>query len=525
MVPSSYVGLLRRWWLTFVIAAVVGAVGGWLAAATTPPTYVGQVRMLVGPVNADFDTLRASSELTRTYADLATSDEIIEQGLLRSGLALSAEELDRAVRATGSADSRLVTIEVELGNADDAARTANAIAEALTAFTGGGTERPEGELRVVNAATTTASQTATRTALIVALATLGAALGALLVVTAIEALDGTLRDGDQLRRVAGAGYMGMLSGQPSATASRGQLGRLLPGHRPQQGDDGAFRVLLSDVIARGGSQVRSLMVAAAGDRADAGYVAAGLGAAAAQIGSSVTVLDAGPGITSLDVPAEPEPADGAGTDMPSPTGGQDARRSSVPRYLGFTRGRADTARIGGNILRRRDLLIVDAGAAEDSFGATIWAGDVDSVIVVVPLGRSHRDELLHFLDRLAGAGARVVYVVGLTRRGDASAIRIGSAGAPTQQPAAPRVWAGSGGRPSEEGPATARASGGSGAATETGAIARTGATDAVDATSHDAEPEIPSDTAAEGTPSKRSFRGPRRKSGQTPRAVLEPGAE
>jgi uncharacterized protein involved in exopolysaccharide biosynthesis len=70
--------LLRRWWPTLLIATWVAGVTGFLVASALPPRYEAETQVLIGPSSGDIDTLRASSMLVQTYAQLASSDEVLK---------------------------------------------------------------------------------------------------------------------------------------------------------------------------------------------------------------------------------------------------------------------------------------------------------------------------------------------------------------------------------------------------------------------------------------------------------------
>jgi len=374
-----------------VLATLVGAVAGWLAAGAIPATYQSTARVLVGPVNADFDTIRASSELTQTYADLATGDQVLDNAIRAAGLALTPPDLAAAVKSTPNAQARTVAIAVELPSADESVRAANAIADSLTAFTASGTDRPEGTLSVVDRATPAEAPVAPRTALIVLLAAAGALLGALLIVSAIEYLDPTIRDADHLGRVAGPALLAVVPvlrrrefagrGSPNPTAS-----------------DPSYRTLLGDLIARARGPVRAVLVTSTSDGGNAAQVAAGLASAATQVGARVALVD-----------AADEDANASGA-AEGPVGVEPADTVRIVRNRPV-RGPQEAAGIRDGLLRDDELVIVDAGSVQGSFAAPIWAQAVDSVVVVSGFGLGRRDVLDDALEGFTTADADV-WVVG-----------------------------------------------------------------------------------------------------------------
>ena len=67
---SGYLETARRWWWTLLIATWVAGLAGYIVATRIPPTYEARSTLLVGPIQGDLNTLRASGQLALTYAEL-----------------------------------------------------------------------------------------------------------------------------------------------------------------------------------------------------------------------------------------------------------------------------------------------------------------------------------------------------------------------------------------------------------------------------------------------------------------------
>ena len=76
---TGYLAVARRWWWTLLVATWVAAMAGLLVATRITPTYEAQAQLLVGPINTDSDTLRASGLLVQTYAQLAISPPLLNR--------------------------------------------------------------------------------------------------------------------------------------------------------------------------------------------------------------------------------------------------------------------------------------------------------------------------------------------------------------------------------------------------------------------------------------------------------------
>jgi len=125
--------LLRRWWLFLLGGAILGGLVGNLVASNSAPTYRADVKLLVGPINAESLQLEASGALSRTYAELATSRPVLRYAIRKTGARVTTTKLveTQAVRATSNEITRVVSIVVDYGDARIAADMANALAQRI----------------------------------------------------------------------------------------------------------------------------------------------------------------------------------------------------------------------------------------------------------------------------------------------------------------------------------------------------------------------------------------------------------
>lgn len=127
----SLLALLRRsWWVLLLSAAVAGAVA-YLVADRIPPTYRGEARFIVGPINADASVLSASGNLARTYAEVAVSRPVLRASIRAAGAALTVEEAQDRVTTSANDVTRVVTVVSAVRDARLAARFSNAIVDEL----------------------------------------------------------------------------------------------------------------------------------------------------------------------------------------------------------------------------------------------------------------------------------------------------------------------------------------------------------------------------------------------------------
>lgn len=124
----------RRWWLLLLAAALVAGTAGNLAARRVPEKYASEVRLLVGPLNGDTDTLRASGLLAQTYAAVLISDEVLRNAADAAGLPADQASLAAtrdAVAVTASDKTRLLTITVTFASAERARLVAASLTRQL----------------------------------------------------------------------------------------------------------------------------------------------------------------------------------------------------------------------------------------------------------------------------------------------------------------------------------------------------------------------------------------------------------
>jgi capsular polysaccharide biosynthesis protein len=126
--------LVRRSWRLVLVTALLAGFAAWVFASHATKTYSAETTLLVGPVSADFNTLHASGELGKTYAELATSRPIVDAAARAAGITPTPSE--GAVSATSNDVTRIVDVRVSSASATNAARMADAVAAQLMRLRG-----------------------------------------------------------------------------------------------------------------------------------------------------------------------------------------------------------------------------------------------------------------------------------------------------------------------------------------------------------------------------------------------------
>src|SRR6185295_13303698 len=71
-------GPVRRRWPVLAVATVAAGLIGYVSASAAPARYEAHARILVGPLGGEAKTLRAASQLTQTYAQLALRRPLLD---------------------------------------------------------------------------------------------------------------------------------------------------------------------------------------------------------------------------------------------------------------------------------------------------------------------------------------------------------------------------------------------------------------------------------------------------------------
>jgi capsular polysaccharide biosynthesis protein len=133
--PTPSQRQLIRTWLPLVVGSVlVCALVAGVIAFQLGPTYSSEVRLLSGPSltgSIDNGDIIAGQNLAPTYAELATTRQILERALAATGVDMSVEELQQSISTRVPVASGLISLTVSASDPNVAAQLANAIAAEL----------------------------------------------------------------------------------------------------------------------------------------------------------------------------------------------------------------------------------------------------------------------------------------------------------------------------------------------------------------------------------------------------------
>lgn len=426
---SGVLPVLMRWWWLLAIGAGVAAFMGFLVAARLPDTYEAETKMLVGPVNAVRDDLRASGDIARTYATVATTDPLIQDAATELGLPPDTVR-DKVQDVTASDVTRILTIRVHDSDPVRAAEIANALAVQLQNYaerqpvpppTTGVTPVETGKLTFIERAAPPENTIGPSPALIVSVAALAGLLGAFGFAVLVDSMSMVVRHEDDLTGIGPVAFLGSVNGLRS--------GRSLPlvfEADPDSDAANAYRVLAAKIaLSNGREPLRSLLVLDAHGGRSSARLGASLAGALAEGGSSVALVDTDEGgeiaaLFGLYKEKKDEKNRLVQRARPLKVGRVSLDRFRLRRPdLTIIRPRTRVELLeldwAGELLERlldeADLVVVTAPPVERSASALVWSRLADATVLVVERDHTKREQIPTAVDSLRIAGANVIGTV------------------------------------------------------------------------------------------------------------------
>ena len=391
----------RRWWILVAVAGAAGVLG-WVVASGIPPSYSATTTLLVGPVNGDANTLRGSSLQVATYADLATSSSVLDAVSRETGVNLAAGDGPGVVRATGNDTTRLLSLRVELPNPADAVRVVGSIAQRMIALSAGSAALAEGQIQVMDAASS-AVLAPPRTTIIALLAAVAGLVAAALAIVGLEALSPAVRSDGEAERMAEAPVLVAI--QHSQVARRGRASTALAPMHPD------YALLAAHLLAR--DSATSALVVSSGRKEGTGEVVLDVARAIAATGRSVSIIADDPAAAPVN-DALSAIVSRAGISEDGPSKRRELRLGSVPGVFIAVGGpiseapqrtRQSPQQQIANAAGGGRFVLIDGGAVDGSTPATRWCEGVTSTVMVVRIGTTDRQSLSAAVRALRAAGA------------------------------------------------------------------------------------------------------------------------
>jgi len=410
--------------LTATIALLVSGAVGWAVASSVPPTYEASTRLLVGPVNADLDTLRASGALVQTYAELAISQPVLLEAIEGLGLGLDTLTLREDLATTPNEATRMLTIVARHPDRAIASALVEELSTSLREITG---DRPvAGAVSVVDPTSVTLEPVDPDVALLTALAALAGLIAAVVMAVAVEYFGDSIQDAEQL---GGEGLPDLFTAIPKTgrrlNGSTPIVSEALPASRSTE----AYRVLSARILAAAGTGGKTVALFGSARSDGTGEVAANLAASLNRRGFAVSLIEANgdePEATELlSILRRPTLAEfDLGSNAGSVARVHRIELNGLAADADFRLAETSGARvlnprdvkncIAGVRHGARDGLVIVSGPPILSSRATNWATAADIVLLVGLLHRTKLGELREAVDvlRLADAGADGLILLG-----------------------------------------------------------------------------------------------------------------
>lgn len=420
---AKLLGIVKRWWWALLMAVVLAAVAGYVAGENSPHTYESRVRLLVGPLSATDDEVRAASQLTRTYAELVTADAVITQTIESLDLPHTPSELRDAIRPTADSATRLLVIRVRDSDPDRAQQTVSSLADRLRQMAAAPIDSA-GRITVVDEADPGTSVGLSSSFLAI-LAAMAGLLAATTLVLLREYLSERVHEDDELVTLAGVDHLGSLP--PQRSLGRGSAAGPVAVAAPDSARARACTILATKIeLIADDTGVRSLLVVGVGSGHGAGDVAANLAVVMADRGHRVAVIDANPvspevtalfnlaprpGLVDLRSKVNAQPGSWNG-EIDAYTVNTRPRLTVMPVGQG-TDGVSDVMPVPNLVDRLRadsNLVVVTTPPAERSAAALAWARGTDATLLVVP-GNVRRTDLRRVTETLRLLGAPLIGMV------------------------------------------------------------------------------------------------------------------
>ena len=428
MTVQDYLRLVRRHWVIVLIGLVLGLAAGGGGSLLISPQYQASAKLFVSTQSSgtNSDLLQGGNfaqQRVRSYADVATSPEVLAPVIDTLHLDSTPQELAGRVRAAAQTDTVLLSITTTDSSPDQAVRITDAVAAQLVA-TIDELERPESGPSPVKATVVqpAATPTAPVTPDIPRNAALGGILGLLLgvgIALLRETLDTKVRTESDLRELTDTTFLGSLPFDADATK------------RPlvTQGEQASVRAELTRQLRTNlqfvdaSSELQTLLLTSSIPGEGKSLTAVNLAIVFAETGRRVCIVEAdlrrpkaaeylgvegGIGLTNVLV------GQVGLDDVLQPW--QDSSVSVLsaghrPPNPSELLGSQAMSQLLDQLRERFDTIIIDAPPLLPVTDAAVLSTSVDGVLLVVGSGRAEGHGVTKSLEALAKVNARVVGVV------------------------------------------------------------------------------------------------------------------
>lgn len=436
MTLRDYLALGRRWWWLLVLGAILGGAAAWAVTGRITPVYAARATLVVNQVQDQSDPYRnilANQSLTKTYAELATSDINIERAHKRlNDPELTTRYIEKRVSGSAAEGTQLIFLTAEDRSPARAAQIANALAATFPDF-----------IRELQAGQTTPNTVAIGEAakpnndpvrpnksLNVALGMLAGLFMVTVAVGLVEYLDDGIDERDDIAKFD-APFLGhvLQVAPPKGTKRERWVPSLMA--NPQTPLAEAFRQIQANMaFSLSAHPAKVILVTSASPGEGKSTTAANLAEATAESSKKVLLIDGdlrkpdahryfslpnASGLTSAflaGTPVSPAFFGHIGYSLAVLTSGP------VPPNPSELLSSPRLARMIEAMRDQFDLVIIDSPPILGLADATLWLSMVDGVILVARKGRTRRGAFTNAIQAIRSSSVPLIGVVlnGASRR-------------------------------------------------------------------------------------------------------------
>lgn len=448
--------LLRRWWWALVLGALIAGMAAYFVSSHSAPTYQGEAKLIVGPINGDPTDLDASGSFARTYSELAVGRPVLQQSIDRVGVRMSVKELQGDLTVSANDVSRILTITVQANSSKTAADLANAIGarlqelskvdpaqsarrvsdfindSAVASLSPTDRDAVQSAARRLfadsSAGSITVVQPAVRegpaargTLFLVILAMLGGTVIAAVVALVRESTTEGIEDESTLEELSGVKHLGRVD----APRGRGWQTSLPAWTAPGTPAAEKYRLLAFKIgFLETRESSSSLVLVDPAEGRTSGVVAVNLAAAIGQAGLRVLVVDAnttGEGITRMlrleaargytDLLGAPDRGDVAADVQRVFLGGGGGPLGVLALGTSRSASAVDVDRVRRLLERLHaiaDVVLISGPPPQRVPAGLMWARVADRTLVVLDEGRTSREQVRDVIEGLSVADADVI---------------------------------------------------------------------------------------------------------------------
>jgi non-specific protein-tyrosine kinase len=131
----QYYLIVRRWLWLILLCTVLGAGSAFFVSTQTTPVYEASATLLIQQApsgdGSDYQDILTSERLARTYSEMISGRPVMQSVIDQLGLAESPNDLAKQLTVELVRDTQLIRLKVEDENPHQAARIADAVAQAF----------------------------------------------------------------------------------------------------------------------------------------------------------------------------------------------------------------------------------------------------------------------------------------------------------------------------------------------------------------------------------------------------------